>query len=168
MSLYQDWKDLADNASGNDPATNKMWEEYFDQEKKIYAQLLEHPDEAVSGTVVELAKQYGITTLKMTGFLDGIQESLVAPNPLEELTEDSVVSLGFDKAKLYRNMVAAKADWLYELPQWDAIFDEKQRKALFREQKLSTTIVKQEKVYPNDPCPCGSGKKHKKCCGKAG
>jgi len=23
-----------------------------------------------------------------------------------------------------------------------------------------------EKVYPNDPCPCGSGKKHKKCCGK--
>ncbi len=22
-----------------------------------------------------------------------------------------------------------------------------------------------EKVYPNDPCPCGSGKKHKKCCG---
>jgi SEC-C motif-containing protein len=22
------------------------------------------------------------------------------------------------------------------------------------------------KVGPNDPCPCGSGKKHKKCCGK--
>ena len=22
------------------------------------------------------------------------------------------------------------------------------------------------KVYPNDPCPCGSGKKYKKCCGK--
>lgn len=22
------------------------------------------------------------------------------------------------------------------------------------------------KVYPNDPCPCGSGKKHKQCCGK--
>jgi preprotein translocase subunit SecA len=23
------------------------------------------------------------------------------------------------------------------------------------------------KVYPNDPCPCGSGKKYKQCCGKA-
>ena len=23
-----------------------------------------------------------------------------------------------------------------------------------------------EKVYPNDPCPCGSGKKYKKCCRK--
>ena len=40
------------------------------------------------------------------------------------------------------------------------------RKALSKEQKSSTTIVKDEKVYPNDPCPCGSGKKYKKCCGK--
>ena len=24
----------------------------------------------------------------------------------------------------------------------------------------------QQKVYPNDPCPCGSGKKYKKCCGR--
>ena len=27
-------------------------------------------------------------------------------------------------------------------------------------------IVKETKVYPNDPCPCGSGKKYKKCCGR--
>ena len=26
---------------------------------------------------------------------------------------------------------------------------------------------KAPKIYPNDPCPCGSGKKYKKCCGKA-
>uniref|UniRef100_UPI004056654E SEC-C metal-binding domain-containing protein n=1 Tax=Acetatifactor sp. TaxID=1872090 RepID=UPI004056654E len=25
---------------------------------------------------------------------------------------------------------------------------------------------RQKKIYPNDPCPCGSGKKFKKCCGK--
>ena len=24
----------------------------------------------------------------------------------------------------------------------------------------------EKKVYPNDPCPCGSGKKYKKCCGR--
>ena len=28
-----------------------------------------------------------------------------------------------------------------------------------------TTIRKEKKVGPNDPCPCGSGKKYKKCCG---
>lgn len=27
-------------------------------------------------------------------------------------------------------------------------------------------VVGEKKVYPNDPCPCGSGKKYKKCCGK--
>ena len=24
----------------------------------------------------------------------------------------------------------------------------------------------EKKIYPNDPCPCGSGKKYKKCCGR--
>lgn len=28
-------------------------------------------------------------------------------------------------------------------------------------------VIKGKKTYPNDPCPCGSGKKYKKCCGKA-
>ncbi len=27
-------------------------------------------------------------------------------------------------------------------------------------------VVKEKKIYPNAPCPCGSGKKYKKCCGK--
>ena len=34
----------------------------------------------------------------------------------------------------------------------------------------NATIVNEgkvtKKVYPNDPCPCGSGKKFKKCCGR--
>ena len=29
-----------------------------------------------------------------------------------------------------------------------------------------TAVKGTKKVYPNDPCPCGSGKKFKKCCGK--
>lgn len=37
----------------------------------------------------------------------------------------------------------------------------------FKEAELKTkTIVKEEKVGRNDPCPCGSGRKYKKCCGK--
>ena len=24
----------------------------------------------------------------------------------------------------------------------------------------------EKKIYPNDPCPCGSGKKYKQCCGR--
>lgn len=29
------------------------------------------------------------------------------------------------------------------------------------------TVKGTKKIYPNDPCPCGSGKKYKKCCGKS-
>ena len=29
-----------------------------------------------------------------------------------------------------------------------------------------TPVVTEKKIYPNDPCPCGSGKKYKKCCGR--
>ena len=102
----------------------------------------------------------------MTGFLDGINDSLKVPNPIEEMEEDTVVSLAFDKEKLYKNMVDAKAEWLYELPQWNDIFTPERQKELYREQKQSGTIRKEKKIGRNDPCPCGSGKKYKKCCGK--
>ena len=55
-------------------------------------------------------------------------------------------------------MVDAKADWLYNLPQWDKIFTEEKKKTLYMEQKKSGTVVKPHKVGRNDPCPCGSGK----------
>ena len=102
----------------------------------------------------------------MVGFLDGIDESLKEPNPIETMDEDTVVSLAFDKEKLYKNMVAAKADWLYELPQWDNLLDEAKRKELYKKQKLSGTVIKGKKIGRNEPCPCGSGKKYKNCCGK--
>ena len=30
------------------------------------------------------------------------------------------------------------------------------------------SVVKEKKIYPNDPCPCGSGKKYKQCHGRKG
>ena len=100
------------------------------------------------------------------GFLDGINDSLKNPNPIEEMEADTVVSLDYDKEKLYYNMVAAKADWLYGLEQWDALLTSERRKELYKEQRSSTTVVKPPKIGRNDPCPCGSGKKYKKCCGR--
>jgi uncharacterized protein YecA (UPF0149 family) len=34
------------------------------------------------------------------------------------------------------------------------------------EQKKQSPTINDNKVGRNDPCPCGSGKKYKKCCGK--
>ena len=166
MALLKTWRDMAYSETANKGDLQRLWGDYFQKEKNIYEELLQNPDEEVTGTVKELADKYGIDILTMTGFLDGINDSLKTPNPIEEMEEDTKVSLGFDKELLYKNMVAAGADWLYELPQWEEIFDEDKRKALYKEQKSSTTIVKPDKIYPNDPCPCGSGKKYKKCCGR--
>jgi len=33
-------------------------------------------------------------------------------------------------------------------------------------QHLAEVAPKAKKIGPNDPCPCGSGKKYKKCCGR--
>ncbi len=166
MTLLQQWRDKAYDEKANKGDLQRLWGAYFQKEKEIYAQLLKNPDEVVEGTVKELADKYEVDILTMTGFLDGINDSLKEANPIEEMDEDTKVSLCFDKPLLYKNMVAAGADWLYGLEEWNHIFDEETRKALYKEQKTSTTIVKGDKVYPNDPCPCGSGKKYKKCCGR--
>ena len=166
MALLEQWRSKAYDETANKAELQKLWTAYFQEERDIYAELLKNPDEVVEGTVKELAEKYNVSVMTMVGFLDGINDSLVNQNPIEEMEEDTKVNLGFDKELLYKNMVGAGADWLYELEEWNTIFDEAKRKELYKEQKSSTTIVKGDKVYPNDPCPCGSGKKYKKCCGK--
>lgn len=166
MGLLKKWKDMAYSETANKGDLQRLWTNYFQKEKEIYMELLKTPDEVVEGTVKELAERFGVELMTMTGFLDGINDSLKEANPIEEMEEDTKVNLGFDKELLYKNMVAAGADWLYNLEEWNDIFDEEKRKALYKEQKSSTTIVKGDKIYPNDPCPCGSGKKYKKCCGR--
>lgn len=166
MALLDEWRAKAYNEEASKQELQALWKVYFEQETMIYKQLLANPDVEVKGTVAELAKKYNVNIMVMTGFLDGINDSLYTPNPIETMDENTEVSLHFNKETLYKEMVGAKADWLYNLPEWNAIFDEDKRKSLYHEEKVSNTIVKEAKIYPNDPCPCGSGKKYKKCCGK--
>lgn len=168
MGLLQDWREKAYSQTANKGDLQRLWQAYFLKEKDIYKQLLATPDEPVRGTIKELAEKYGVSIETIVGFLDGIDESLKdgVDNNIEDLSEDSVVSFEFDKEKLYKNMVGAQADWLYNLEEWNDIYDEDTRKRLYKEQKSSTTYVREgKKVGRNDPCPCGSGKKYKKCCG---
>ena len=162
MALFKDWQDFADQKSAQ-PDAQQFWAGYFLREKDFYAELLK--SEPVSGTVQALAERFNVELVEMTGFLDGINESLKTALDLEGLTAETEVSLDYDPEKLYYNMVAAKAEWLYTLPEWEPILTEEKRRELYKAQKSSTTVVKGPKVGRNDPCPCGSGKKYKKCCG---
>lgn len=165
MALLEEWQKLAEANSKDQQSYQNFWNQYFEVEKGIYEKLLVE-QEAVNGTVAELAARYGVEPVVMAGFLDGINDSLKQPNPIDTMEVTTTVSLDYDTEKLYYNMVGAKAEWLYELPQWDALLTKERRKELFKAEHSSHTIVKGKKIGRNDPCPCGSGKKYKKCCGR--
>ena len=143
MSLLEQWRQEAYNEQASEKQYQMFWANYFQLEKGFYESLLS-TDEVVTG----------------------INDSLKTPNPIETMDETTELSLDYDKEKLYYNMVEARAEWLYTLPQWDNLLSPERRKELYKEQKSSTTIVKPKKIGRNDPCPCGSGKKYKKCCGR--
>ena len=182
-TLLENWRNLAYGDGLDDKKKEELWRGYFAVEKGIYEKILPVEKKVgnqnkknrffgrrkvVEGTVKELADKYETEVLIMTGFLDGINESLKGyENPIETMDEDTAVKIEIDPEKLYYNMVEAKANWLYGLPQWDSILTEEKRSELYKAQKASGTVRRESrKVYPNDPCPCGSGKKYKKCCGR--
>lgn len=108
MALLEQWRSMAYSETANKGDLKRLWQKYFLKEKEIYAQLLEDPDTEVKGTVKELAEKYNVDIMTMTGFLDGINDSLVEANPIEEMEEDTPVSLKFDKALLYKTWLVQK------------------------------------------------------------
>ncbi len=161
MSLYEEWNKLLDEQAEEE----EFWKGFLLKEKKTYEILLENHDKKESGTVEELGKKYELTPVEVVGFVDGINTSLVKSIDLEKLDESSVLELEIDFEKLYYNMLDAKAQWLYELEQWNGILTEERRKEIKKEYNKSRIAVS-NKIGRNEPCPCGSGKKYKKCCGK--
>ena len=114
----------------------------------------------------ELAPMFNMDEPTFAGFIDGINTSLKAEIDLDSLESDSVVTLDIDFEKLYFNMHEAKASWLYELKEWDGVLSEEKRREITKQYRASKIFVKEPTVRRNDPCPCGSGKKYKNCCGK--
>lgn len=164
--LLETWREIAYNQQQTQQQYDEFWNAYFLQEREVYRDILSNHGTVVKGTVAEIAKKYDMEVLTMVGFLDGINDSLKKSNPIDKLTEDTEVSLDYDDELLYKNMVEAKAEWLYTLDEWNDIITPERQKELYKEQKKSGTIVKEKKIGRNDPCPCGSGKKYKHCCGR--
>jgi len=168
MTLLETWREKAYGEALDAKARERLWTDYFEVEKGIYEKLLKDPKKTYEGTIGELAKTFKTDVQTMTGFLDGINESLKGyENPIDDMDEKTALKIEIDPEKLYYNMVGAKAEWLYELKEWDKILTPERREELFKECKSANTVKREgAKIYPNDPCPCGSGKKYKKCCGK--
>ena len=92
MALLAEWQAYAEAQGSNKQTAQMFWANYFNLEKEFYEKLLE-TDEVVTGTVQELADKYEVELKEMAGFLDGINDSLVTPNPIDTMEADTVVSL---------------------------------------------------------------------------
>lgn len=164
MSLYTQWKKTIEEATANEEKQYEFWNDFCDQEKGIYQNILENKAAVVKGTVKDLAEQYNISIEYFMGFLDGINDSLTKGINLTEIKEDSMIELEINFRELYKNMLAVPADWLFNLEEWSNIFTEEERKQIKKDYNRTKIVVNDSKVGRNDPCPCGSGKKYKKCC----
>ncbi len=142
-----------------------FWADYLRQEQKIYEHILGEKITVLNGKLSELANKYKITNEFFCGFLDGISGALKETIDLENISEDTEINITIDYEKLYKEMVNYKAEHLYNLKEWNDIFDEATKKKFYLDQKKSKTIINDKKIERNSPCPCGSGKKYKKCCG---
>ena len=164
MTLFEEWKDLIENQT--EETFPEFWKEYSEAETKIYSDILDKPNEKVTGTLGDLACGYEVRPVIFMGFLDGISSSLKKENDFDNFDEQSNVEIQIEPEKLFYNMLAAGADYLYGLPQWTDILGEDKMTEIAKEYKKSKTVVKGKKIGRNEPCPCGSGKKYKHCCGR--
>ena len=163
MSLYKQWLDLMEGQT--DETFEAFWKEYSETETRVYAHILESKEPRLTGKFSELAAKFEADPVIFMGFLDGIQTSLNNPFELDAVTEDTDIDLDIDFEKLYFNMLKADADYLYTLKAWEGIFSEDKIMQIIKDFKRSKIVHKEKEPGRNDPCPCCSGKKYKKCCG---
>ena len=89
MGLLQEWRDFAYAKDMNDRSGQLFWANYFNMEKEVYQKLLVNPDKVWEGSVASLAQEFDMELTYFVGFLDGINDSLVTPNPIEEMDQDT-------------------------------------------------------------------------------
>lgn len=165
MKLYEEWSKQLEGLQTQDQY-NKFWGEYLPKEADCYKKILSEKKQTLEGTIEALAAEFQLDTLTFVGFMDGLNDSLEESVDLDELEASTEIKVTINWEKLLWNMHEAKADWLYNLEEWAGLFDDEKRKQIRKDYNKSKQVIKPKKIGRNEPCPCGSGKKYKKCCGK--
>lgn len=169
MTLFEQWKDLIKEQS--EESFKVFWDEYSRSEASIYKDILARAasstEGALSGRVGDLCEKFKVRDIIFVGFLDGVQTSLINEGPdLDKVDLDTEIDLKIDLKELLYRMFEANAEHLFGLDEWHDIFSEEEMREIYKKFRRSKTVVKGKKIGRNEPCPCGSGKKYKHCCGR--
>jgi preprotein translocase subunit SecA len=152
-------------------------QKYEEREKNIGSDLMRNLENYFLLTTIDnLWKEHLL-------MLDHVKESVGLrgygqKNPLQEYKKEAYhlfVSLmkrirETTLSYLFRIELREEAEKVQEMVLEEGEIDESRlefaKKDVFAEEEKKNQPIKTEKVGRNDPCPCGSGKKYKKCCGR--
>ncbi|MCC6048388.1 MAG: preprotein translocase subunit SecA [Thermodesulfobacterium sp.] len=152
-------------------------QKYEEKEKNIGSDLMRNLEKYFLLTTIDnLWKEHLL-------MLDYVKESVGLrgygqKNPLQEYKKEAYhlfVSLmkrirETTLSYLFRIELREEAEKVQEMVLEEGEIDESRlefaRKDVFAEEGKKNQPIRAEKVGRNDPCPCGSGKKYKKCCGR--
>jgi hypothetical protein len=104
----------------------------------------------------------------------GYEEGLLAPGymNMEDVERSFAMSEGDVLARSKKNGRGLIIDVIKEMGWWACFQSIKESRQTPNDERLQakinnpeTAVRSQDKIGRNDPCPCGSGKKYKKCCG---
>ena len=165
MNLYNKWTNMVTEFVKTKGEV-VFWNEYKNVELKIYKDILGNKNFKFMSSISELSKKYDISEEFIVGFVDGISESLNINIDIENITLEDKINFDINVEELYFNMLDAKADYLFNLNEWNEILTEEKIKEITSKWRSSKVIVNSVKIGRNELCTCGSGKKYKKCCGK--
>ncbi len=140
MGNYEKCMELYDQYLQEDPLWGWAWIGY-------YRQLHDHKDE-----------RFELTLDKLLSDLENGVEYRDSEDLLNELESEYTDLKQFDKSERCVKLIIESSKKRRE--EFDREYNEMMAKYGYK------PVVSEKKIYPNDPCPCGSGKKYKKCCGK--
>ncbi len=165
MKIYETWENMQ-NLCQSEMQQRELWGTYYTQETEAYKMILANKNFEIKGTAKAIAEGFNMETAILAPFIEGINTSLEKEVDVENVEEETEIEMTILPEKLYYNMLNAKAKWLYELKEWDDVLPESKRVEITRSWREAQQAVSKKTVGRNDPCPCGSGKKYKNCCGK--
>ena len=165
MKIYETWENMQDLCQ-TEMQQRELWNKYYIDETEAYKIILSQKSFEFKGTVKEITEKLNLETVIFAPFIDGINTSLEKELDVKALEEESEIEMTILPEKLYYNMLNAKAKWLYELKEWDDVLDKEKRTEITRAWRSDHQAVSNKTVGRNEPCPCGSGKKYKNCCGR--
>ena len=165
MKINETWENMQ-NMCQTEAQQSELWRQYYLEETDAYKKILAEKKFVLTGTAKEIAEYLTLDLAIFAPFCDGINTSLEETVNVEELEEETALTMTILPEKLYYNMLTAKAKWLYTLPEWDGVLPEETRTEITRTWRADHQAVSKKTVGRNDPCPCGSGKKYKNCCGR--